>query len=250
MTIVKFSDSDGEGRGRSNNLWHGCPRLEIKDDFVRGVLIEDDFTEDLLAERYLTTQAGSSGTFALDDAIGGVALLDCASSTVTQGANVQTAGATGSFITPKADSVIWFETRLKVVDVASAGPEFFVGLSEYDTSIIAGSANTSANHIGFGSITDNMILLGNSENASAAHTGVTTNTLVDGTWVKLGFKVTGIDKVEWYVDGAKIATTGINVATANIPIVGMKPSFVCQSDGTADPITHIDWYSCAQEFDS
>jgi len=37
------------------------------------------------------------------------------------------------------------------------------------------------------------------------------------------------------------------VLTANIPIVAVYPTFVCQTDGTNDPIMHIQGYRVFQE---
>ncbi len=46
-----------------------------------------------------------------------------------------------------------------------------------------------------------------------------------------------------YVNGV---LTSANHVTANIPIVAIYPSFVCQSAGTNDPIMHIQSYRIFQ----
>ena len=53
----------------------------------------------------------------------------------------------------------------------------------------------------------------------------------------------GVTEIEQYVNGV---LTGTNHVTANIPVVAMCPSFVCQSAGTNDPIMHIQGYRCFQ----
>jgi hypothetical protein len=74
----------------------------------------------------------------------------------------------------------------------------------------------------------------------ALTTASSIHTFVDDAWVKLGFKVTGTTKVEFFVNGVLVGTI-----TANIPTTELRPSLVCQSGGTTDPIVHIDWLALA-----
>jgi len=209
--------------------------LQYEDLFIDG----DDFvTTPIDDEDYAFTNA-TAGTMALDPAgDNGVLLLDSNSTTVTQGCNLQRPAA--SFI-PKAGRTIYFETRLKLVDTFD-DCEFFAGLAELDTTIIGTSAVSTGNHIAFTCVTDNGVLLSNAEKATAGTTGVGT-TLAEDTWVTLGIKVNGLTDITYYVNGA--AVNKISTA-ANIPIVGLAPSFVCQTGGTADVIMHIDYWKCAQ----
>jgi hypothetical protein len=158
---------------------------------------------------------------------------------VTRGINVQ---ANAALFKPQANTDIWFEARIKAADI-NTGPEFALGLAEIDTTVIGSSAISTANHVMFGSVTDDGILLGNAEKATAAVADNSVHTLVEDTWVRLGLKISGVDKVEWYVNGVKDPTT---VATANVPIVVLVPTLVCQSDGTTDSIVHIDWWEFYQ----
>lgn len=228
-------------RKYSLDLWKDCPREAIKSGIEEGIAFEDDFV-DILTGRYVITQA-TAGTFVLDTGTSienGVVLADCNSATATQGINVQLSLAAA--FKPQVGQDIWFEARIKAADIAT-GPEFFLGLAEQDTTIIASSAISTANHIGFLSVTDDNVVLHSGEKASAAATGAAIHTFVDDAWVKLGFKVTGLTKVEFWVDGVKQADT-FNLAAANIPIVSLTPSIVCQSGGTTDPIVHLDWWDC------
>lgn len=198
---------------------------------------EDDFTKGLATAKYTVTQA-TTGTFALGDGAGGVALLDCDSSTVAQGVNVQQGGTAGEWAMPAAGRTIIWSSRLKFVDTAS-GPEFFIGLHETDTSIIAASALSGDNMVGFSSVTDNKVLLATSEKATVPGT-TTGHTMVEDTYALLEFKITGVTLVEFFVNGTKVSS----LATTYIPIVEMRPSFVCQSDGAVDTIVHIDNWGC------
>jgi hypothetical protein len=226
----------------SNELWRDCPRGSILMDPNTGYYFRDDFMQ-LVTGKYTITQAGSAGTFALIDGAGGIAVVDCASSTATQGANVQANTTVGEHFLPAEGKTIWFEVRLAVADMAAAttGPEFFCGLSVIDTSIIASSANSSANHIGFESVTDNGVLLFHSESAGTRVSTTTPGgfaTAAAGAYSyrNLGFKVTGTSLIEIYVDGVKFGET----ITASIPTTEMVFSIVNQSDGTVDPTIAID----------
>jgi hypothetical protein len=225
----------------SLDLWKDCPREAIRAGMEEGLWFEDDFLE-LVTGRYVATQA-TAGTFLLDvtnTVENGVALADCNSTTSTQGINVQLSLAAA--FKPQAGQDIWFEARIKAADIAT-GPEFFLGLAEQDTTILASSVISTANHIGFLSVTDDNIVLHSGEKAGTAATGAAIHTLVDDEYVKLGFKVTGLTKCEFWVDGVQQAET-FNLATANIPAVPLTLSLVCQSAGTTDPIVHIDWWDC------
>lgn len=229
-----------ESRGQSGLLWKDCPGGDLALDLNRGYLFIDDF-KDLPTGKYTATQA-TAGTFALSDEEGGVALADCNSTTATQGINVQLGSTVGEFAATQSAGKMWFEARVKASDIAT-GPEFFCGLSAIDTSVLASSANSSTDHIGFESVTDDNVLLFHTENGgSRTSSTATIHTLVDGEYVKLGFRVTNQSKIEVYVNGAKVDTLTSNVCTAL-----MVPTLVCQSGGTTDPIVGIDWWSVAVE---
>lgn len=230
-------------RGRSDELWGNFPiETILAGNASYGFGIHFDFNEDEAAD-WTATQA-TAGTFANDATAGvegGVALADSASTTATQGINCQ---YTHFRCIPEANTVIIGEGRLKFADVAT-GPEFFFGLAEVDTSIIASSALSTANHVGVSSVTDDNIIIEAAEKAGAAHTsGGTVHTAVDGTYFKAGFRISGVTKIEFYINGAKVLTA--DVATANIPVVALVPSLVCQTGGTTDPIVHIDWCTFAK----
>jgi hypothetical protein len=226
-------------------MWADCPLNAIAADPSVGFVFFEDFTGPMQGDATATTNLdgwtctqSTTGAVNMLDEAGGILEIDSASATVTQGLNVQ---ATESVIfTPAADKDIWFETRVRVDEALTA--ELFFGLSVADTSIIATSANSSANHIGWQCVTDDGVLLFSAEKAGAGATK-SSNTLVEDTFVRLGFKVNGVTDIEFWVDDAKQSTTHV---TANIPIVAMCPSFVCQSDGSQDPIVGLDYVKCVQ----
>jgi len=222
---------------RNSGAFAKAPILRSINDPSYGIYFYDDFTH-LPTGKYTVTQA-TTGTFTISPSLaGGIALADCASSTATQGVNVQLADV---FARPIAGTTLYFEAKVKATDIGT-GPEFFLGLASADTTIIATSANSSTNHIGWQSVTDDNVLLFSAENSGTGATKAST-TLVEDTWVTLGFKVNGITDVEHYVDGVKQSTTHV---TANIPVTGLAPSLVCQSNGTTDPIVQIDYWRVLQ----
>jgi len=228
-------------------VWADCPSLAIAYDPTVGYVFFEDFMNWKGVAIATTAMAGwtvsqsSTGAVSTSDtAQGGILLIDSASTTATYGAQIQYTEGTLPFI-PVADQDIWFECRLAVDEALKC--EFFAGLSAVDTSIIAGSDMTADNHIGWECHTDNGVLLFGAEKAGTEATPVASTTLVEDTYVRLGFKVNGVTSVEHWVNGVKASTTHL---TVNIPVVGVTPSFVCQSGGTQDPIIHLDWVKCVQ----
>ena len=230
-------------RGLSPNIWSQSPLTQLSvGGLDEGFGIIDDFLTFDDENKWVLTQA-TAGTAALDVAAkGGVLLLDSASSTNNQGVQVQLGGAAGasSFI-PSATSKIYYEARIKAADIGSTTCQVFAGLAIVDTSVFASAANSTANHIGYEAINSTAVGI-HSEKAGTRSSTASAHTLVDDTYVKLGFVVDGLTSVTPFVNG--VAKTAI---TTNIPIVALTPSFVCHSSGTTDPILHVDWVSVYQE---
>jgi len=225
-----------------SGVWADCPNLAIQADPGVAHVIEEDFNNIDAATMagYTVTQA-TTGTFALTDEVGGVALADCNSGTQHQGVNIQ---KLGECIKPAVGKNIWYECRFKVVDTATTA-QIFVGLADIDGTLLPnGALDANADYIGLTVLTT---LAGVSELSACKATNqdqVTgIKTLVDGTYVKFAFKVTGVTKIEYWIDGVKGASS---LLTAAIPIVDLTPTFVCQTDSTTDPILHIDYFKCVQ----
>jgi hypothetical protein len=211
-----------------SSLWESAPVLPALCDPTVGVLLREDWQNyDATATTgdYVLTQA-TTGAAAISTARPGVLELDSNSTTSTQGATLQRAK---SAFVPVAGSEIWAEFQFKVVDTFDK-VELFVGLSELDTTLIASSLNSSANHIGWECVSDDGVLVFAGEKA-------------EDTWITVGFYVNGVTSIQQYVNGV---ATGTALATANVPIVALYPSFVCQSAGTNDPILHLRPYRVFQ----
>ena len=237
--VLYGGEQDTDCPSQINGLWADCEMQTITgfNALGRWTYWADDFF-DLPTARYTATQA-TAGTFALDDAVGGIALADCGSTTAGQGINVQAAGTTGEIFKPAANKDIIFEARVRLTANAT-GPRFFLGLAQHDTSLIA-SALLTSQCIGFGSLTDDSVIIGHSKDGSSASTATSIQTAVASTWYKLGFRVIGTSTVKFYVDGVYK-----NSLSTYIPTTEMKFTLVCQTGGTTQPVAAIDWVRIAQ----
>lgn len=229
----------------SRSLWENCPELDIMINPMRGFIFLDHFLKmgagatGTTVDGWRLTQAGSAGTFAPSDEIGGVALLDAADSDNGDGAQIQTGTTVGEIFVPAASihKTLWFEARVQVDIITD---DMFIGLSEVDTSIITTSGVTPSNFIGFSSITGDGVFLSNSEKVDVGDTD-TAATIVAGEWTRFGFRIStnraGVISASFYVDNVLVS----HLVAANIPLVALMPSFVMQSSGVAAPVMKIDW---------
>lgn len=203
----------------------------------------DNFDNTATTGRWVTTQA-TAGTTARIDGAGGLLELD--SNSATQGQGVQIQRTKETFL-PAAGKNILFETRLKVTDTVG-GVQFFAGLSVLDTTIIASNAMSASNFIGY--VLDDAKQTANAgapsfgvdSTAGAAELTAAAVTLVEDTWIRLGFLLEGITKLTPIINGVP----GTAVTVTNCPVTEMAPSFVCQTNGTVDPILLVDWFYCIQ----
>lgn len=225
----------------AGNLWRTCPLLEHVFDPSIGFLLRETFDSyDATATTgdYLLTQA-TAGSAAISTVYPGTLSIDSGSTTSPQGANVQRIKS--AFI-PAAGKDIWAEFYVSFTGVGALNVETAIGLFELDTTVIATSAVSTANGIGWTSVTDDGILLFDTEKATASATRAAT-TIVSATKVRLGFKVNGVTSIQQYINGVE---TGTATATANIPIVAIYPTFVCQTGGTDQPVLHVHGYQIFQ----
>ena len=227
--------------GYSANLWKTCPLAEYAHDPMIGVLLDErwvGYNAAATSGDYVGT-AATAGTAAISTAAPGVLEVDCNSTTQGQGFQIQRSKA--AFV-PAADKHIWAEFKFKVVDTYDK-VQLFVGLAEIDTTIIGSGAISTANHVGLYGATSNagtMVLAG--AKASAATTKTAT-AIAEDTYIKYGLYFDGVTSVVQYINGVESANA---LATANIPVVALFPSFVCQTDGTNDPILHLQGYRIFQ----
>ena len=250
---VQYAGEHDTGRGPSFNLWNRYQSAidEIqRGNLSRGQFFCEDFTEDITG-KYVVTQS-TAGTLVITDGFGGIGRFDSGSTTTAQGINVQ--GPDNNHATPAAAEIwlpvasqqIVFEARVRFnEDPAASPPDFFLGLSEKDTSLIATGANSSANHVGFELINEDATLDFVNEKAGTRSTTSDVKTLVEDTWYKLGFEILALDRIKMYIDGVLYTTE----VTSNIPIVELAISLSCLASGTAaaQPEVDCDWIQVLQQ---
>lgn len=232
---VSFYDPEVSTTYATSSLWRSCPLLEYLHDPSIGTLLDyrgDSYDAAATTGDFVLTQA-TAGTAAMSTTQQGTLLVNAGSTTATHGANVQ---RVKSMFIPAAGKHIWAEFNVSFTGVSNLNVETAVGLAEIDTTVIASSAVSTANHIMFQSVTDDGVLLFDSMKASVGNTPAAAHTVVSGEKVRLGFYVNGVTSVQAYVNGV---ATGSEVATENIPIVALYPTFVCQSGGTDSPVLAV-----------
>jgi hypothetical protein len=233
---LNFTD-DLLSPAKGTSLWQSCPLLAIMEDPTVGHIHFDDFHQLTKAADNWILTAATTGTAVAGVLAGGVATLDAGAITDGQGPQIQSAGV--DFI-PAAGKDLWFETRLKVSHVSG---DFFFGLTALDTTLVATSALTISDGIGFESFTGDGVLVASSEKATVRGTVAAVKTLVAATYVKLGFVVRGVTDVTFYVDGVANATL---LLTANIPVLALTPGFTVHATGTDQAVLDIDWVKVVQ----
>jgi hypothetical protein len=194
---------------------------------------------------YTATQAGAAGTFTLGTAAGGTGILNAGHTDAGDGINVQ---KLGPCFLPAAGKDIWFEARLATTFPLKI--QFFAGLADVDATLNpAGDMDaTNSEYIGFACETGAAGVTSFYECKATAELKDSlgaTGTLASATYIRLGFKVTGITAIAAYINGVQQTLT--NVVASGIPVTDvLTPSFVCQSDGTNQPVLSVDWYRAIQ----
>lgn len=240
--VMNFHDeSDTTFR---SGVWADCPLLAARSSPNIGYGIFEDFTNiDAATLAGYTATPATTGTFTLGTAAGGTAEADSGSTTQHQGINVQ---KLGPCFLPAANKDIWFEARIKVVDTYDK-VQLFVGLADVDNTLVPNGDldSTNSEYVGFGIETTGAGALSFYECKATAELTDVVGAIAEDTYIRLGFKITGITGISAWIDGAPVTLT--NVVYTGIPVTDvLTPSFVCQTDGTNDPILHIDWYRVFQ----
>lgn len=232
------------GVAPSEALWEDCPWDEIQKNPGLGITYFNDFvgTENLVTGEGWVITATTTGTLSLVAAEGGELKFDSAGSTTADdGVEAQLLNCR---VLPAAGKTIWFEARVKMND---ATDQYFIGLAATDTTLIAaGVIDDVSDKCGFfhhAASTDNKI---SSITARAAADDATADvaTNTDATYMTVGFRISGLTSVEFYVNGVLVETGS---TAANIPNAAMCLSGVSKIEGTgADAEMSVDWVKIAQ----
>jgi hypothetical protein len=225
----------------TTGVWKNCPLMEYMFDPSIGIMLDEtwqSYDPEATNGDYVLTQA-TAGTAAISTVYPGTLSIDSGSTTTQQGPNVQRVKS--AFI-PAAGKDIWAEFYVSFTGVDALNVEAAIGLFEIDTSVIASSLVSTANGVGWTTLTDDGVLLFNTEKASAAATRAAT-TIVSATKLRLGFYINGVTSITQFINGVP---TGTDTATANIPIVAIYPTLCVLSAGTDQPVLHSHGYRIFQ----
>mgnify|MGYP001558059897 CR=1 FL=1 len=232
------------GVAPSELLWKDCPWEDIERNPGLGIVYFNDFVnaENLVTAEGWTITAVTTGTLSLVASEGGELKADSAGST-TSDDGVEAQLLNCRFL-PAAGKTIWFEARVKMNDATDL---YFVGLAATDTTLIAaGVVDDVSDKCGFfhhaASTNDKISSITARTSADDATADVATNT--DATYMTVGFRISGLTSVEFYVNGALVET---GTTAANIPNAAMCLSLVSKIEvAGADAELSVDWVKIAQ----
>ncbi len=192
-----------------------------------------------------TTEAGAgSATEAVSDADGGVLVItnDAADNDLDffQWAGVDSSAARETF-TFTAGKELFFKARFKVSDVTQS--DFFVGLHNVDTTPVGASAPAVTDGVLLYS-TDGSATLDFYHYASSTATSSTgIATLVDDTYVTVGFYYNGLTDIQAFVNDVKVAT----ITPATLVSTELSVSFGIQNGEAVAKIMSLDYIYVAKK---
>jgi len=239
------------GRGLST-FWSDCPLLQLAVDPTLGVAAGDDFTS-LATDGFPYDIVGANGTFVPVAAQMYGVVKGSAPGTDNDEIYVSTNNNLAGLIKADATHDWWFETRVKINQIATAQGVFFGLSEETGTGVDFMTDDTMARKvidgIGFQIVqaTDAaavwqtaMWLAGGARAAVDATAGTPTT-----NWVKLGMKsVSGT--VTFYIDGVALDTTVASTAT-NFPLDQvMQIVWASKCGSAAENSFLLDWWKAAQ----
>lgn len=191
---------------------------------------------------FVGTQATAGTTAIIAGGAGQSSLLELDSNSTTdaQGIQVQFTGL-GHYLA--TGQTMYMEVMARAKDIATV-PDLFVGAATIDTTIIASSAVSATNWIGYYLLDGGTgISFGSDDNSAPDAHSADVDTLVDGAtttdgteWFRWAFKWVYGESIEGFVDSVSFANDSAVTAQPEGFIV---PSLVCQSTGTTDPIVEV-----------
>ncbi len=226
----------------ASNAGETVTQIPIK---IRGVLPDfrgGDYTfkDDMnsyTAGDWTLTQA-SSGTAATVLGNYGELQLAAGAATADQGVQLQSLSSIPAIA---ASEVVRFGARVNIEVGTTNFGQMFVGLAITDTSLIAAGVMAVTDYVGFqidaaGSAAGTVDFELNSTTGSLEATNAVA-TLVKGTAVDLEFIFDGVSTVTPYING----TAGTAITVTNAPEGVLRPSLLCQAEGTDSVTNSIDW---------
>lgn len=222
-------------------LWTDCKANAQQDPSVYFMQHEEFLTLDA---NWSVTEDDAADTQAVGDAAFGELVLTCKATTDNDACQVTYAQEMFKLVSGKK---MWFEARIKCPAGDATNLDFFIGLCEAE-DLTGVADNMPANGIGFHKDDgDTNIDLSSSDNGTNTQRAAVA-TLVDATWIRLGFKfnggASGAGTITPYVDD--VAGTPITVTYATM--AEMAPMFMVRNgDATTTQALHVDYVKVVVE---
>lgn len=255
------------GRGPSPAIWDNCPVLEFTLDPTEGWVYFNDFVDNgvvCAANQTVNRQgdllcctAATAGTVITTEADAREGEVKLASDTDNEDAILSALCGyhTSGHVTFEANKKLWFEARVKTLNITDAKYGWFVGFAEEGlvaTTTLIAAAGTMADkdYVGFHGLEGDGDTLDTVYN-TAAGGGTTLKgdaiTVAADTYVKVGIYCDGTT-VYFYKDGVLLADS-VTLATANFPNGEEMAFYFGIMAAHTDPCSiSIDWLRVAQEF--
>lgn len=200
------------------------------------VMIFDDFTGVVLDSTNDWTVVKDSGAAVaiVADTAGGELALTSAATTNDDGASIQG----NEIFLPASGRTIWFAARVKNSKVDQS--DMFFGLTQ-NFATNPEAVLTASNRIGFQIDDGGASVLCKTE-ASDTETSTDSGAdMVNDTYVNLALKVSGTSAVEFFVNGALVATHSTNIPTTELA----PAAFSLSGDNLGTRVTTLDYILAA-----
>lgn len=246
---AEYNAAAAAGIGPSPAIWDDAKTLEVMLDPSKGFMFFDhylgpiDVTND---DAWDIDTVNSGAINGVADGEGGQLLVD------TDGHNAEADGIqaqlTNCAFKAAANRVIRFEARVKMADTGI--DSYYVGLAATlgaTAAITNGAVDDTVDKCGFyrlhGSTADKICSIASRTSADDATADV--GSIADGTFVNLGFVITGLTSVKFYVNGTLVET---GTTTASLPNAAMALIYSAKCGQTStDAELTIDWVRILQE---
>lgn len=254
MTLA-YANHPGERkhRGLSDDLWRDMPLEYMQCNPRKGLFYLEDFrlfVDDL--HGWVSSVLNASSGTVTQQGWPGKVRLDAAATTADHG--VQYVGASHAIWLPAAGRTLCYEALVNVVAFDADGA-MVIGLGTSAAAVITATQTLHADVVSFlGFVMEAADTSWQEwgEKAGVANTATGVGTIATG-WTKLGFRVEGTSKCEFYVDGVQMPSAS-NLTSTNIPVAtAMVPIFAtCNESGTGTQHKlDVDWVAigCKDEAD-
>lgn len=238
-------------------VWADCPLLAIASNPQIGYVFFEDFTnyQGTIANAnpptmtgWVAVQSNTTGGLGILDEVGGVLEMDSEGAAQYDQLQLQHGTAAlnlGEHFKCAANKDLWFEARFRCRD-DNADFNIFIGLGEQDATLMANGDmdESTSDYIGLATETNTAPaakVYCVKDGTEQSDTGLT---ITDNTWYRIGFKVSGVTGIEFWIDGVPIALT--NITATVIPTNEMTISFISGTDASSDPFLDIDWVKVVQ----